>query len=99
MTDVLAKALAGMVTADGAATWWWLHTGAAIEGNPLVAWLIDLHGLTTGLAIRTVAALLLVAALAYATNQTKWAERGLIVCALAYAAVLGIHLDGAIQHT
>lgn len=93
----LAKATGWMVVADGVATWWWLHLGLAIEGNPLVAWLVDVHGLTVGLSIRTVVTVALVAAVASLRNRTRWVERGLMVAAGVYALVIGWHLEGALQ--
>jgi hypothetical protein len=94
----LATATGWMVTADAAATWWWLHAGLAIEGNPLVAWLIEAHGLTAGLAIRTVAVLGLLVAVTSLRQRTRWVERGLMVAAGVYALVVGWHLEGALSH-
>jgi hypothetical protein len=96
-TVPLAKATALMVVADGAATWWWLHLGLAVEGNPLVGWLIDMHGLTVGLTIRTVVTVVLIVAVASLRGRTRWVERGLMVAASVYALVIGWHLQGALE--
>jgi hypothetical protein len=94
--DVLATVTAGMATIDAAATWLWLDLGLAIEGNPLVAWLIDLFGHPAGLTLRTAFVALLLMAAVLLAPRTLWAQRGVAVAALGYAGVLGFHAWGAL---
>ena len=92
---VLLACITGlMVAIDGAATWWWLHTGIAIEGNPLVSWMVETFGLTIGITVRTVAVLVLLVALVSLRERTRWVGRALALSAVAYSLVVCWHLLG-----
>jgi hypothetical protein len=92
IATAVAWLVALLVVVDGTATWWWVTTGQAVEGNPVVAWLIDVFGAGVGLTVRTVVALGLLAVVAALAPRTRRVEPGLAVAACVYAAVVGVHV-------
>lgn len=90
---VVAVALAAV---DSLATWWWIRTGVAIEGNPWLAGVLGVTGPTLGLALRVLWVGALVAGLAVLARQTPLARFGLWCAVLAGAVAGAWHAVGAV---
>lgn len=88
--------LIAMVVFDSAATWVWVSTGVAAEGNPIVAAVMALLGDGLGLVVRTVWTVVLVWMLAWLADR-RAAIRPLMalvtlvlgLVTLLHAAILG----------
>ena len=95
-TPRLAMVAVVLAVADSPATWWWLQTGVAVEGNPWLAGVLGLAGPTLGLALRTVWVGALVGALVVLARRTPLARAGLWVAVGGGALALGWHAVGAL---
>ena len=95
-TRGLALLAIGLAAVDSVATWWWLHTGVAVEGNPWLAGVLGVVGPTVGLALRTVWVGALVLGLAVLAERTPLARAGLWVAVGAGSLAVGWHAVGAV---
>lgn len=79
---------------DAAATWAWLSTGLAREGNPLVLALIDTYGPTFGLLARSLIGVTFVAGLTALAVRHRVAGHALMLATAALGAVAVWHAAG-----
>ncbi len=82
-----------MVVFDSVATWSWVTLGIAVEGNPLVARLMEAMGNELGLAVRTVWTVALVVALAWLASRRAVVRPALGLIALVFGLVSLIHAN------
>ena len=95
-TPRLAMVAVVLAVADSLATWWWLHTGVAVEGNPWLAGVLGLAGPTLGLTLRTLWVGALIGALVVLAGRTPLARAGLWVAVGGGVLTLGWHAVGAL---
>ena len=88
--------LAALAVLDSVATWVWLRTGTAREGNPLVDQLVAVAGAGPALALRAAWTVGLVALLTWLARRRREARGGLVVVAVALSVVTGLHALGAV---
>lgn len=79
---------------DSAATYAWVRTEVAVEGNPLVAAAMRAVGDGPALAVRALLSGGLVLALATLARRYREARRGLLVAGIILAGVTGVHAYG-----
>lgn len=84
--------LLAMVVLDSVATYVWVSTGLAVEGNPLVAAIMDAYGDGPGLVLRTVWSAGLVIALSWLAERRAAVRPALIPVLLGLGAVTLIHM-------
>jgi hypothetical protein len=89
------RLLITMIVFDSAATYVWVSTGIAVEGNPIVATLMDLYGDALGLLLRTLWSIALVAALAWLAERRAAVRPALVLPLLALGAVTLLHVTRA----
>src|SRR6056297_716437 len=68
-----------MVVLDSVATYVWVSTGLAVEGNPIVAAAMDVYGDALGLVLRTVWSVALVLALTWLAERYAGARVSLLL--------------------
>ena len=90
---VVAFALAAL---DSLATWWWIRTGVAVEGNPWLAGLLGVTGPTLGLTLRVMWVGALIAGLAVLARRTPLARFGLWCAVGAGLLATAWHTVGAL---
>lgn len=95
-TSRLATLAVALAVVDSVATWWWLRTGVAVEGNPWLAGVLGLLGPTLGLVVRTTWVVALVLGLAALAPRTPLARVGLWCAAAAGTAATVWHAAGAL---
>jgi len=88
----IRRLLIAMIVFDTVATYVWVITGIAVEGNPLVAALMDVYGDGVGLALRTVWSIALVVALAWLAERRAAVRPALVVPVVALGAVTLLHV-------
>jgi hypothetical protein len=86
------RLLIAMIVFDSAATYVWVTSGIAVEGNPLVAALMDLYGDAIGLALRTLWSVALVVALAWLAERRAGVRPALVLPLVALGAVTLLHV-------
>lgn len=91
LLPVLALAL---VVFDSVATHAHLTLGHAVEGNAVVAAMIERWGTEAGLVIRTLQASVLVLALSWLARRSRLAQQGLAGVTLVMLGVAVYHLAG-----
>jgi len=87
----IRRVLLAMVVLDSVATYVWVSTGIAIEGNPLVAGAMDMIGDGPALALRAVWSGALVVALSWLAERRAAVRPALALILLALGAVTLIH--------
>lgn len=90
VTAVRAVLLA-MIVFDSIATWVWVHLGIAIEGNPIIASLMQVFGDGIGLAIRTAWSVGLVFLLTWLAERRAVARPALAFLVVALGMVTLLH--------
>lgn len=85
-----------LVVFDSVATYTHLSSGYAVEGNALVAAMIDRWGADAGLALRTVEVGLLVIGLSWLAHRSRLAQRGLVGVTLVMLGVAVYHVVGPV---
>lgn len=88
-----------MVVFDSVATWSWVTLGIAVEGNPLVAALMQALGNELGLAVRTVWSVALVVALAWLAAHRVVVRPALVFVAVVFGLVTLIHASTLVWTT
>lgn len=88
----IRRVLLAMVVLDSVATYVWIRTGIAIEGNPLVAGAMAALGDGPALALRTVWSGVLVIALTALAERRASVRPALALVLLALGAVTLIHM-------
>ena len=88
----IRRLLIAMIVFDSVATYVWVATGIAVEGNPLVAAVMDLYGDALGLALRTLWSIVLVVALAWLAERRAAVRPTLVFPLLALGAVSLLHV-------
>ena len=101
MTDAvptrrLAAIALVLATLDSLATWWWIRTGVAVEGNPWLAGLLGATGPTLGLTLRVVWIGALVGGLTVLARRTPLARFGLWCAVGAGVVASAWHTAGAL---
>ena len=86
------RLLIAMVVFDSVATYVWVTTGLAVEGNPLVAALMDGYGDGVGLVLRTLWSTALVVALCWLAERRAAIRPALVVPLVALGAVTLLHV-------
>jgi hypothetical protein len=87
-----AKVLAAATLIDSAATWLWVSTGLASEGNPWVAGFFEVYGVGPGLTVRAAFSLTMIAGLE-AIAKRSWEGRGaMLVAAIPLFGIVLFHL-------
>lgn len=84
-----------LVAFDSAATYLHLTLGHAVEGNLVVARMIDHWGAEAGLAIRTLQVTVLVLGLAWLARRSRMAWQGLLGVTVVLGAVAVYHVVGS----
>jgi hypothetical protein len=85
------RVLLAMVLLDSVATYVWVRTGIAVEGNPLVAGAMDALGDGPALALRALWSAALVLALTWLAERRAAVRPALVLILLALGAVTLIH--------
>ncbi len=85
-----------LVATDSAATWVWLRSGIAVEGNPFVDGLIRVSGAGVALTVRALWSVALVTLLTWLATRRQEARFGLVVVAVPLTVVAGLHVLGLI---
>lgn len=80
-----------MVVLDSVATYVWVSTGLAIEGNPIVAAAMEVYGDALGLVLRTVWSVTLVLALTWLAERYAVARVSLVFVVVPLGAVTLLH--------
>ena len=88
----LRRLLIAMIVFDSVATFVWVTVGIAVEGNPLIATLMDLYGDALGLALRTLWSIALVGALAWLAERRAGVRPALVLPLVALGAVTLLHV-------
>jgi hypothetical protein len=83
--------LVALVVFDSVATYVWVRTGIAVEGNPLVASVMEAYGDGTGLLLRTLWSVALVLVLTWLADRHVIARMALVLVVAALGAVALIH--------
>lgn len=83
-----------LVLTDSLATWVWLRSGIAVEGNPFVDGLIRVSGTGIALTLRAVWSVALVLLLTWLATRRDEARFGLVVVTIPLAVVAGLHVLG-----
>ncbi|MFU8840064.1 MAG: DUF5658 family protein [Nitriliruptoraceae bacterium] len=83
--------LVALVVFDSVATYVWVRTGIAVEGNPLVASVMEAYGDGVGLLLRTVWSVALVLALTWLADRHVVARLALVLVVAALGAVALLH--------
>ncbi|MCC5949207.1 MAG: hypothetical protein JJT89_12195 [Nitriliruptoraceae bacterium] len=84
--------LLAMVLLDSIATYVWVTTGLAVEGNPLVASVMDVFGDGVGLTLRTLWSAALVLALTWLAERRAMVRPALIPVLFGLGAVTLLHI-------
>lgn len=85
-----------LVVTDSVATWVWLRSGIAVEGNPFVDGLIRVSGAGFALTVRAVWSIALVLLLTWLATRRQEARFGLVVVAVPLTVVAGLHVLGLV---
>jgi hypothetical protein len=85
------RLLLAMVVFDSVATYAWIRSGIAVEGNPLVAGVMDALGDGVGLVLRTVWSAALVVALTWLAERRAAVRPALIPVLLGLGAITLVH--------
>jgi hypothetical protein len=83
--------LLALVVFDSVATYVWVWTGIAVEGNPLVASVMEAYGDGLGLLLRTLWSVALVLVLAWLADRHVIARMALVLVVAALGVVALIH--------
>lgn len=83
--------LLAMVLLDSVATYVWVSTGLAVEGNPIVAAAMSLYGDALGLVLRTIWSAALVLALAWLAERRILPRMALVVVVVPLGGVTLLH--------
>lgn len=86
-----------LTIADAVATTVWLRAGVAIEGNPLLAGVVDSLGPEGAMLLRTVVGVSLLGALWSVRRRSRLAFPGLVLTTAVLVGVALIHLGIAVQ--
>jgi hypothetical protein len=85
------RLLLAMVVFDSVATYAWIRSGIAVEGNPLVAGVMGVLGDGLGLTVRTVWSAALVVALTWLAERRAAVRPALIPVLLGLGAITLVH--------
>lgn len=85
------RLLLAMVVFDSVATYAWIRSGIAVEGNPLVAGVMDAIGDGLGLTVRTLWSAALVVALTWLAERRAAVRPALIPVLLGLGAITLVH--------
>lgn len=85
-----------LVVFDSVATHVHLSLGYAVEGNALVAAMIERWGTEAGLALRTLQASMLVVGLSWLARRSRLAQQGLVGVTLVMLGVAVYHIAGPV---
>lgn len=86
------RLLLAMVALDSVATYVWVSTGLAVEGNPIVGAAMDVYGDAIGLLLRTVWSAGLVLALTWLAQRHVVARVSMVLVVVPLGAVTLIHV-------
>jgi hypothetical protein len=92
----IRRLLLAMVVLDSVATYVWVSTGLAIEGNPLVAHVMDGLGDGPGLALRTIWSAGLVVALTALARRRRRVRFAVTFVAVILGLVSLVHLSALV---
>lgn len=87
----IRRVLLAMVVLDSAATYVWVRTGIAVEGNPLVAGAMDALGDGPALTLRAAWSAALVVALTWLAERRSAVRPTLVLVLLVLGAVTLVH--------
>jgi hypothetical protein len=88
----LTRLMVVMVVFDSVATWVWVHTGVAVEGNPLVADVMSLLGDGVGLTVRALWSAGLVTLLGWLALRRPSVRPAMVLVFVPLAAVTLVHV-------
>jgi hypothetical protein len=88
----LTRLMVVMVVFDSVATWVWVRTGIAVEGNPVVANVMSLFGDGAGLTLRALWSAGLVALLGWLALRRPSVRPALVLVFVPIAAVTLVHV-------
>lgn len=89
-------AMAGTAT-DSLATWLWLHLELTHEANPVVAYVLETTGTTTGLVLRTLWSVAAIWLLAEAGKTVRAGRHAMLVAVTVTSAVVMWHAALAVS--